>query len=122
MSDEPLATASGLPARLAWHARMAVRASRVGGVLALGGGLLLHLLIPVPGSWLAGLVAACSAWGALMCIAAAGDRPLPSARVTDPAVALETANGWDQVAHGLARAAVVLACFAVGLWVGGLHR
>jgi hypothetical protein len=104
--------------RLAWHAGLAARASRFGLVAGSVGGFLLHLVLPVRGAWLPGAVALAAAVVALGCIALGGQRPLPVGLEAGPS--LEKVAGADQVAHGLARAAFVLAAFALGLWVGGL--
>ena len=98
---------------------MAWRASRIGIVLGLVGGFLLDFLLPVQGAWLAALVAAGSGLGSLLAIAVAGMRPLPDPRM-DIAAALEKVGAAHQVAHGLARASLVLASFALGLWAGKL--
>jgi hypothetical protein len=113
---------TGLAGRLRWHGRMAWRASRIGIVLALVGGFLFHLVVPVRGAWLAGLVAAGCAILVLAFVgwAAARLHPLPPKGVTDVGASLEKVGVADQVAHGLARAASVLAAFYLGLWLGGL--
>lgn len=104
--------------RLAWHARLALRASRFGILAGVAGGFLLHLLLPVPGFWLAGAVACGAAVVGLAFVALGGQRPLPKGLEVGPS--LEKVSGYDQVAHGLARAALVLASFTLGLWFGGL--
>jgi hypothetical protein len=105
------------PRRLGWHARLAARASRFGIGAGLAGGFLLHLVLPVRGFWLAGAVALGAAVVAVACIAFGGQRPLPAGLEVEPS--LEKVAGADQVAHGFARAALVLASFTVGLWLGG---
>lgn len=104
--------------RLAWHARLAVRASRFGLGAGLAGGFLLHLVLPVRGAWLAGAVALGAAVVALAFVAFGGRHPLPTGLDVGPSI--EKVGGADQVAHGLARAALVLAAFALGLGLGGL--
>jgi hypothetical protein len=117
MTAEPAARAA-FGRRLAWHARLALRASRFGVAAGLAGGFLLHLVLPVRGFWLAGAVALGAAVMGLACVALGGQRPLPSGLEVGPS--LEKVAGADQVAHGLARAALVLASFTLGLWLGGL--
>jgi hypothetical protein len=103
--------------RLAWHGRLAWRASRVGIVLGLVGAFLLRLVLPVRGGWLAAMVASVTGVLALACIAM-GRGPLPT--LQDVGASLEKVGAADQVAHGLLRAALVLGAFALGLWTCGL--
>jgi hypothetical protein len=78
------------------------------------------LLLPVRGGWIAGLVAAaCGAIAlGLVAVGGRGDQLPPATLAVGPA--LEKVGAADQVAHGLARAALVLGGFALGLWLGGL--
>jgi hypothetical protein len=108
------------PDRLAWHLGLAAKASRVGAVAALGGGFATGLLLRVTGAWLAGAVAACAAVLALLAIAFARQPVEPAVRGLAPEVAMEKVGPADQVAHGLARAALVLGCFFLGLWMADL--
>jgi hypothetical protein len=78
----------------------------------------MHLVLPVRGAWLAGAVALAAGLVAVAFVALGGQRPLPVG--LDPGPSVEKVAGADQVAHGLARAALVLAAFALGLWLGGL--
>jgi hypothetical protein len=113
------------PARLAWHARIATRASRIGALAALAGGFATGALLRVRGAWLAGAVAACAAVLALLSVALARQPVDPVVHTLAPDVAMEKVGLADQVAHGLARAALVLGCFFLGLWTAaalGLGR
>jgi hypothetical protein len=114
MNDEPTPS---LGQRLAWHSRNALRASRFGTVAALVGGGLAAVVLPVRGAWLAALVAGGCVVGALLCVVIAGHRPLPDASL-EIGPALEKVGAADQVGHGLARAGLVLAAFALGAWLG----
>ncbi|HUR24734.1 MAG TPA: hypothetical protein VM327_01820 [Candidatus Thermoplasmatota archaeon] len=107
--------------RLAWHGRLAWRASAVGIAVGAAGGSLLDLVLSVRGAWLPGAVAAGAAALALLCMAVAPARPLPATDL-DVGPALEKVGTADQVAHGLARAALILAAFAVGLAAAGLAK
>jgi hypothetical protein len=101
---------------------MAWRASRLGALVGLVGGFLLHTVLPVRGGWLAGLVALACVGAGFLCVAWAGTRPahpLPDTSM-DVGAALEKVGTADQVGHGLARAALVLAGFSLGLWLGSL--
>ena len=109
---------TGLAARGAWHLRLAVRASRFGIAAGAVGGFLLHFVIPVRGWWLPAAVALGAALVAAVCVGFGGRQPLPTGLAVGPT--LEKVGGADQVAHGLARASLVLAAFALGLWLGGL--
>lgn len=110
----------GFASRVGWHAGLAWRASRIAALMAGVGGTLLRLVLPVQDVWVAGAVAGASALVALALIAIAEKRhaPIP-AEVRDPAAALEKVGAADQAAHALARAALVLGAFAVGVALGG---
>jgi len=116
---------TSLPDRLAWHARTALRASLIGILAAAPVGFAWHLLIPVRGWSLSLLVAAGAGIAAMAAIAVAqmtaGDRPLPQRRI-EPAASLEGVGAADQVAHGLARACLLLASFGIGLGLGAVLR
>jgi hypothetical protein len=122
-TDAPIPTR--FPERLAWHARIATKASRFGAGAALAGGSVIGLVLHVVGAWLAGAVAASAAVLSVLSIALAR-RPLDPAVEALPAdVAMEKVGLADQLAHGLARTALVLGCFFLGLWAAdasGLGR
>lgn len=111
----------GLSTRVAWHAGLAWRSSRWSILFAFGGGLAIRFLLPVEDAWVAAAVAggAAALALALILLGEARSTRLP-AGMKDPLAALEAAGPADQVAHALARAALVLAAFAAGVGLGHL--
>lgn len=112
-------------ARVGWHLRLALRLSRWAMAFAFALGLVVRLALPVQDGWIAGAVAAGAALLFLGILAlgsrgARADLPPPTREE-----ALEQARGADHIAHALARAALVLGSFAIGLALGaglGLGR
>lgn len=104
--------------RLAWHVRLAARASRTTATVAGVGGLALPFLLPVTEAWLVAAVAILAALLAVGVVAFAR-HDLPPER-GDLEAALEGAGTADLVAHALVRAAFVLGALALGLALGGL--
>lgn len=112
---------SGLGPRLAWHAGIAWRTSRVAMVVALLASGAMGYLLPVQDGWIAGAVAGGAALLAILILAlGARGAPPPPPQVPDPGAALERARTADLWAHALARSAFMLASVALGLALGGL--
>lgn len=105
-------------AHVGWHLRLALRISRWAMGLAFLGGLLARLALPVQDGWIAGAVAGGAAllFLGILALGSRGPaRPLPP---PTQEAALEQARGADHIAHALARAALVLGAFAIGLALG----
>lgn len=109
---------SAFARRLAWHVRLAARASRATTVAAGLGGVALPFLLAVTEAWLVGAVAMLAALLAIGIVAFPGRQPPPD--LADVDAALEGARTADLVAHALTRAAFILGALALGLALGGL--
>lgn len=105
-------------ARVGWHLRLALRLSRWAMGFAFLVGLLVRLGLPVQDGWIAGAVAGAAALLALVVLALASRGPERQLPPPTHEVALEQARGADYLANSLARAALVLGSFAVGLALG----
>jgi uncharacterized membrane protein len=109
---------SAFARRLAWHLRLAARATRATVVIAGLGGVALPFLLPVTEAWLVGAVAMLAALLAVGIMATPSHQPPPD--LADVDAALEGVETRNRVAHSLLRAAFVLGALALGLALGGL--
>jgi hypothetical protein len=117
------ATGGPFGVRVGRHLAFAWRAVRAGALVALAGGLLLRLVLPVEDSWISAAVGAgCVVLGIFLLVLDRGDLPLPSPQGQ---AGLESLGAAAQWAQAFLRSALVLAAFAVGLLAGaalGLGR
>ena len=109
----------GLAQRLAWHVRLAWRASRLAVLVAGLVSVAFGYALPVQDGWMAAAVAGVAALLALALLAVGTRAAPPPPAVRDVAAALERAGSADLWAHILARSAMVLAAAALGLSLGG---